>query len=377
MFALVLAPKDVVEPEKIIEKRIVVIRPVVVVLELRLKAPAFAELLRADFAFFAIGGRGFPDVTIAHRDLYGAEGGFRKNTISLKEVAKIIVYLAAVVMLGAVLAPWLYWAGNAVASRGALTFLADVSLQRYFNRGVLIAALLLLWPTIRWLDVAGWRALGLEPNPHRWRHAAFGLAVGAGLVLVMGFVYAQLGVYHWQQQLRWNRLPGLALSALAVGVIEECLFRGGIFGLFRRTLPPYAALFCVTALFAVVHFLKPDEDVQIANICWSSGFALVPHAFHQFAEPMNVLASFSTIFVLGWVLGYAALRTRSLWLGIGLHAGVVFAKMSFAKFTKRDAMHMPWIGPELQIGLVPMALLAFGGVLIWFYLRHEDSPTHR
>jgi membrane protease YdiL (CAAX protease family) len=138
-------------------------------------------------------------------------------------------------------------------------------------------------------------------------------------------------------------------------VIEECLFRGGMFGLFRRTLRPFTALLWVTVIFAIVHFLKPDELFVVQEVHWLSGFALLPKLFHRFTEPMRVLSGFTTIFVLGWVLGYATLRTRSLWLAIGFHAGVVFVKMSFAKFTKREALGLPWVGSELQIGLVPSA----------------------
>ena len=294
----------------------------------------------------------------------------------MRELAKIIVYLVAVVLLGALLAPLLYWAGNALAAGGTFRFLGDVSFQRYFNRAVLVAALVLLWPTVRSLRIGGWRDLGLDPDA-RWRaHLGVGLAIGAGLVAVMALIYVPLGFYRWKGDLPpWERLPPLALSAVVVALLEECLFRGGIFGLFRRTLRPFTALFWVTTIFAIVHFLKPDEKFVIQGVNWLSGFALLPRVFHQFAEPMSVLAGFTTIFVLGWVLGYATLRTRSLWLAIGFHAGVVFVKMSFAKFTKREALSLPWIGAKLEIGLVPVGVLALGGVLVWLYLRHEDSTT--
>ena len=293
----------------------------------------------------------------------------------MRELAKIIAYLVAVVLLGALLAPLLYWVGNALADGGTFRFLGEVSFQRYFNRAVLVAALVLLWPTVRSLRIGGWRDLGLEPDA-RWRaHLGAGLAIGAGLVALMALFYVPLGFYRWKGDLPWGRLPSVALSAVAVALLEESLFRGGIFGLFRRTLRPFTALFWVTAIFAIVHFLKPDEEFVIQDVDWLSGFALLPRVFHQFAEPMSVLAGFTTIFILGWVLGYATLRTRSLWMAIGLHAGVVFVKMSFAKFTKREALSLPWIGPELQIGLVPVGVLALGGVLVWLWLRHENSPT--
>jgi membrane protease YdiL (CAAX protease family) len=293
----------------------------------------------------------------------------------LRELAKIIAYLVAVVLLGALLAPLLYWAGHSLADGGTFRFLGEVSFQRYFNRAVLLAALVLLWPAVRSLRIVGSRELGLEPDVRWRRHLGGGLLIGAGLVAMMALICVALGFYRWKGDLPWGRLPSLALSAAVVALLEECLFRGGIFGLFRRTLRPFTALFWVTAIFAIVHFLKPDEEFVVQEVNWLSGFALLPRVFHQFAEPMSVLAGFTTIFVLGWVLGYATLRTRSLWLAIGFHAGVVFVKMSFAKFTKREAISLPWVGPELQIGLVPVGVLALGGVLVWFWLRHEDSPT--
>jgi CAAX protease family protein len=293
----------------------------------------------------------------------------------VKDVFRIIAYLVGVVLLGALLAPPLFWEGNALAASGKFRFLEELSLQRCFNRGVLLAAVVLLWPAVRALRINGWRELGLETDA-RWRaHFGVGLGIGAGLVAMMALIYVTLDFYRWKSDLPWSRLPALALSALVVAVIEECLFRGGIFGLFRRTLRPFTALFWVTAIFAIVHFLKPDENLVIENVNWLSGFALLPRVFHQFTEPMNLLAGFTTIFILGWVLGYATLRTRSLWLPIGFHAGVVFVKMSFAKFTKREALCLPWVGSELQIGLVPVGVLALGGVLVWFWLRHENSAT--
>lgn len=293
----------------------------------------------------------------------------------MKEVAKIIAYFAGVVLLGALLAPPLFWAGNALADRGVATFLGAVPFQRYFNRAVLIAAVVLLWPVIRWLRIGGKRDLGLEPDARWRRHALVGFAIGGGVVAAMALLYVPLGFYRWKTNgLPWEKLPSVALSAVVVAFLEEALFRGGMFGLFRRTLKPYAALFWVTTIFAIVHFLKP-EDIAVTRVGWASGFALLPHVFHAFAEPMALIAGFTTVFTLGWVLGYATLRTRSLWMAIGLHAGVVFVKMGFAKFTKRTDTALPWIGERLEIGLVPVLFLALAGILVWLWLRHEDAAS--
>jgi hypothetical protein len=51
--------------------------------------------------------------------------------------------------------------------------------------------------------------------------------------------------------------------------------------------------------------------------------------------------------------------------------------MGFSSFTKRDALSLPWVGAQLQIGLVPMAALALGGGLLWLWLRMEKPPSPR
>lgn len=290
----------------------------------------------------------------------------------MKDLAKILAYFVAIIVLGALLAPPLFWAGKALAARGTLTFLGDVEFQKFFHRAVLIAAFALLWPTIRWLGLGGPRGLGLEPDTRWLRHLILGFLIAGIAVAAMALVYIAADVYHWKSKLPWGQLPKLALSAFVVAALEEALFRGAIFGLLRKSLRPLGALFFVSAIFSILHFLRSDDEASIEQVRWFSGLALVPDLFGAFRQPMLLLAGFGTIFTLGWVLGFATLKTRALWMSIGFHAGVVFVKMSFSKFTKRDAEYLPWIGEELQIGLVPVAVLALAGVTVWWVLRNEN-----
>jgi len=291
----------------------------------------------------------------------------------LKDLGKILFYFVAVIVLGALLAPPLYWGGHWLAGKGVLTFLAETDFQKFFNRGVLIAALGLLWPTIRWLHIGGFRDLGLEKNPRWLTHLGIGFGIAALVVALLAGGYMVAEIYHWKKELPWGRVPGLLFSALVVALLEEGLFRAGILGLFRRTMSPRAAIFFTAAIFSAVHFLKPDDSVELTQVGWLSGFALIPHVFHQFAEPLLVLGGFTTIFVLGLMLADVTVRTRSLWMAIGLHAGVVFVKMTFSKFTKRESAHLPWIGEELQIGLIPVVALLLGWFLAWLWLRRRNA----
>src|SRR3954467_11639267 len=98
-------------------------------------------------------------------ELCGATGAFGKNTRPLKDIAKIFAYLAGVILLGALLAPPLYWGAMWLAGHGIFPALAEFKFQKFFNRAALVAAVLLLWPAIRWLRVRGWHDLGIQPDP--------------------------------------------------------------------------------------------------------------------------------------------------------------------------------------------------------------------
>jgi len=293
----------------------------------------------------------------------------------LKDLGKILAYFFAVIVLGALLAPPLYWAGQALAARGVLKFLGEVDFQKFFNRGVLIAAVALLWPTVRWLRIGSVRELGLDRDNRWWKRFLAGFVIAGSLVLALGMVYIFIDIYHWKKELAFGRLPSILLSAIVVALLEESLFRAGILGLFRRSFSARAAVLWTSIIFAAVHFLKPDDEVKVTQVSWLTGFEMIPHVFHRFAEPMLLLGGFTTIFVLALMLGDVTVRTRSLWLAIGLHAGVVFAKMSFSKFTKRDEAYMPWVGEELQIGLVPVGVLLIVWLLARLWLRYVDRPT--
>ena len=311
--------------------------------------------------------------------LCGAGEGFGKNTRLLKDIAKIFAYLAAVIVLGALLAPPLYWGAQWLAGHGLLRALAEFKFQKFFDRAAMVAALLLLWPAVRWLHVKSWRDLGLEPDPRWGRHLAIGFGIAALSVAAMACAYVHFGVYRFRPDSPWGKLPLIALTAATVAIAEEALFRGAILGLARRSLRPYAALFWVSMLFAIVHFLKPDENFDPQPIGWLSGFTMIPQAFHQFADLQTLLAGFTTLLALGWLCGDAVLRTRSLWMSVGLHAGVVFVKSSFTVLSKRRETHLPWIGRELQIGLVPVAILLLGwlAVIVWTAHENRERPAPR
>ena len=169
----------------------------------------------------------------------------------------------------------------------------------------------------------------------------------------------------------------IAVTAGTVAVVEEFLFRGVLLGLATRAFGRWPAALVVSLLFATVHFLRPskqaDQDVE-----WWSGLAQIPRVFDAVPPPSLWIAGFLSIFVAGMILAFAALRTRSLWFSIGLHAGWIFCQQALqwlAKYRVRPPEGLlPWIGPNVvsgavPTGVVPLSVLLLPGAGVWFYLR--------
>ena len=286
----------------------------------------------------------------------------------------IIVYLLGTVLLAAILAPWFFWAGQHFSTIKSFAFLGDTDFVRYFNRSLLFSSFVLLVPVLRWIGLHQFTSLGLATNPRPIFHLAGGFVVATAIILGLGVCLLATEVVALKESPPWTQLPRIFLTAMVVAVIEETLFRGAILGLFRQSMRTLPAVVVTSALFSILHFLKPPYD-QNVDVHWYSGFQLLPQVFWQFSDPILLSGLFSSIFILGLMLAHAAVRTRSLWLPIGIHAGVVFGKMSFSKLTHRTKDAMPWFGQDLTFGLGSLLILLFLWFLIWLLFLRGAAPS--
>jgi hypothetical protein len=79
------------------------------------------------------------------------------------------------------------------------------------------------------------------------------------------------------------------------------------------------------------------------------------------------------LFLIGWILADARLQTRSLWLPIGLHAGWILAAGTFNKIALRQLIILPWLGKNLLVGIVPLAVAALTWLLMRGWLKYVDG----
>ena len=287
----------------------------------------------------------------------------------MKDAARLLGYFAATILFGAISAPVLFWAAQWLAAHGVFPALATFEFEAFFHRALMLGALLLFWPFLRWLGIRSPRDLGLTRNRHWGRDLALGFLISAVPVLGCEVLLVKLGIYTMRTGSAWSGIGQTALSAAIVPLLEEALFRGLFLGVLLRGTRPLMATILSAGIFSIVHFLKaPDHTTT--SIGWTSGFVSLAHSFDQFAEPMLVLAGFTTLFVIGVILAHARLRTQSLWQSIGLHAGWIFASGAFGKIARREVVALPWLGKSLLIGIVPVCACLLSWILLRAWLKY-------
>ena len=241
----------------------------------------------------------------------------------------------------------------------------------------------MLWPAFRWIGIRRLGELGIERNPLWRRDLLAGIAVAFIPVVALAAGYLAFGVYGLKKSFAAVGIIRILSTAGAVAVLEEFLFRGVLLGLCRRSMRPAAAVLVSSAAFAVVHFLRVAKSASEPAVSWLSGFAQIPLAFSG-SPPWPVLGwGMLSLLLAGILLAVATLRTRSLFLPVGLHAGWIVGQQGLqwvAKFrAKPPEAFLPWVGPNLVSGAGPTGLIPVGVLLLtmataFYYLGYVRTP---
>jgi membrane protease YdiL (CAAX protease family) len=290
----------------------------------------------------------------------------------VKDVIKLAAYFVATIVIGAILAPILFWSAQSLAAHGVFSFLTRYDFETFFHRALLIAAVLLLWPLLRVTNVRCLADLGLAHNSRWGRDLVAGVAISVVPLLLCGVLLIALQVYCFRHSFAWARFGKMLLASIAVPFIEEAFFRGIGLGVLLRTGRKFMAIFAVSAIFAAVHFLKaPERTSEI--VTWTSGFSSIAHAFDGIGDPIMVALALATLFFIGWILAEARVLTRSLWLSIGLHAGWIFGSGAFSRLARQQALAFPWIGKNMLVGIIPLGLAVLTWIIVRTWLKYDRA----
>ncbi|MGH9581722.1 MAG: lysostaphin resistance A-like protein [Bryobacteraceae bacterium] len=163
--------------------------------------------------------------------------------------------------------------------------------------GLLATGLLANWLTMRIFDRRPLRDIGLQGGRASVRNFILGIVLSAlaGALMLAAPLIAGSGHIVPRAHASFS-LPAVAFYLLLLfcgAAGEEMIFRGYAFQLLVDKIGPFAAVLPVAVIFGFAHMSNP-------------------HA--------SALGVVNTI-IWGILLGYAFLRSRDLWLPIGLHFG--------------------------------------------------------
>ena len=243
------------------------------------------------------------------------------------------LYLLFIFIGAALVTPWIWRTVQTLLPSSAL---AHYPFHRYVNRALLVLAIAGLWPLVRLRFFPGFFEAGFKRSRTMYRDLIRGSTLGFISLALFVFWVIVAGNREWvpHHQLKQILLHILQSvgAAVVVGVLEELLFRGVVFGVLRRS---YGFLFSgvlSSVLYAMVHFfLKPAAPASVG--AWT-GFEMLVRMASGFADLSALLPSFLNLTLAGFVLSALRERTGALWMSIGLHGGWIFWLKSYAFLTQ-------------------------------------------
>jgi len=248
-----------------------------------------------------------------------------------------------------------------------LSALDDISYGGFLLQTALITSAAITFSILfarRFLDRRSFTSLGLNWNRQAINDVIFGVALTGlmiGLIYLLEWIAGWLTVESlaWQSESWGNLAASILIMVILFGLVgwqEELISRGYWLQNLRDGLNLSLGVLLSSALFALAHSFNP-------NLSWQA---------------------FLGLFLSGLFLAFGYLRTRQLWLPIGLHLGwnffegVVFGfPVSGQYFYQviRQTVNGPDIitggafGPEGGLILLPALLL--GTVGIFFYTKNR------
>jgi membrane protease YdiL (CAAX protease family) len=248
---------------------------------------------------------------------------------------------------------------DAILTLGQLVELFAVTLSVYLAR--------------KYFDRRTFASLGLKWDSRALRDVGVGILITAILMTLVYLIeniagWLTVDSFAWETQPLSQVIFGLAsilFTYLIVGWSEELLSRGYWLQNISAGLNLFLGVLISSFLFALAHVANPN----------SSLLALV-----------NITAG-------GAFLAFAYLRTRQLWLPIGIHIGWNFFQGPVFGFPVSGTGPFVLIrhtvtGPELltggafgpEAGLIILPVIALGAALVYWYTRENErtiSPNSK
>ena len=163
-----------------------------------------------------------------------------------------------------------------------------------------------------------------------------GMLIGILIMIGLYTMLILLGIQQIANDLNMQFLLLYCIKAfavgLAVGLIEETIFRGAIFSGLQKGAGIFSAIMLSGLLYAAVHFLHHDElaiNLQTQGLYSLVIYSQLLAGFISF----DMIDYFLTLLALGILLSLIRLRHDNIAACIGVHAGIVMVIKMGKKIT--------------------------------------------
>lgn len=304
-----------------------------------------------------------------------------KNRTRYFKIQWLVPFLAPFI-LGPLIAPFVF---NLLVRLGrehaALENLRHIEFESILGRCILLVALTAIWPALALARKVGW-------GPHKMfgdvkiRSLVQGLLLGIGSMLLLPLAGLLLGAYEAAEGLGAADLLGAAIGFLAVGIIvgliEEFIFRGMIFGLIDRSTGIWPAALISSGLYSLVHFIDPVLPAGVVHGHWYSGFHTLGVAAKSFASfNSHIFPYCLTLFLIGMSLCLLYSRKGRLFLAIGVHAGWILV-LKLAKKVLERTDRYEWIFGQDMVMSKTYAVAIIAAIFLLAVLlakKNADNPS--
>jgi CAAX protease family protein len=297
----------------------------------------------------------------------------------MKSYQRLLIFILLVLGVTAVVSPWAATAWDLISGASAAAAEDRIPFSRFFDRFFMISGIVLFFSCRSLLKIDSLSQLGLSPRTRAASDVAVGLCFALGSMFALGFIMSTAGVYEVFFRLSLGESVELYLKAiltgLTVGFLEEIFFRGIIFRGLLEDWKPLPAFLTANLFYSALHFVKPGEQYFLSGVEPWAGFRHLFSTFAPFLEPTEIVPGMIGLLLIGIVLSYAFLRTGTLYLSIGLHAGWIISIKTVRVFGDYRRESLGWLfgstDPKIVSGVVTWVGIILVGVAVYWITRNR------
>ena len=235
---------------------------------------------------------------------------------------------------------------------------------KVMRRIMMPVAILLIFLLRKPLRIGSFVGVGIKPVQGWWKQLQLGFLLSTGMFLFYITITCISGTQIFQTDAISPanvtlQLLKILLIAGLVGCIEEIFFRGFILQSLLVDMQAVSAVWISSLFFSLLHFFKVKFLVS-PGFQPFIGFIVIYQSFQDMIVNFTtIVPSIIGLFLVGVVLSYAYIRTKSLYLSIGLHAGWIFLIKENKVFFDHVKTNREWLFGDSKI---------ITGVLGWSFL---------